>query len=166
MFSKRIIITILLAGLLVFPLSASMVSFLVIEAGLPHNANAGEYAYLWEGGLMGAFFDAGHVVSNSPVMRLENPPASVLQRGDLPREAQVDFTEAQEGGADFFILAVLEFNSRDGEVRPREVTVRIFNTTTRAIIYEQKFPAGTGNNLQDEFLRAQDTGKIIAAQIR
>ena len=166
MFSKRCGILILLMGLLVFPLSASMVSFLVIETGIPHNANAGEYAYLWEGGLMGAFFDAGHIVSNSPVMRLENVPVAELQRGGLPRAAIEDFNEALEGGADFFILALLEFNTHDGQVRPREVSIRIYNTHTRAMVYEDFFPAGNGTNLRDVFLTAQDTGKVIAAQIR
>ena len=143
-----------------------MVSFLVVETGIPHTANAGDYAFLWEGGLMGAFFDAGHIVSNSPVLRLENPPIASIQRGEIPREALIDFDEALEGGADFFVIAMIEFISLEGRVIPRDVFVQIFNTSTRSLIFVEKFPAGSGASPRDEFLNAQDAGKIIAAQLR
>ena len=165
MFSKRIGIALFLWGLLIFPLSASMVCFLVIEAGIPASANAGEYAYHWEGGLMGAFFDAGHIVSNSPVMRLENLPLAELERGELPREILADYNDALEGGAEFFILAILEFNSDGGQIRPGEISIRVFNTGTRALIYEEKIPVRDTNNPRDELMNAQDAGRVIAAQI-
>ena len=166
MFLKRFGIVLFLCVLLVFPVFASTVSFLVVETGIPHSANAGDFAFLWEGGLMGAFFDAGHIVSNSPVLRIENPPPAVFQGPEIPREALVDFSDALEGGADYFVIAMIEFISGNGRVIPMEISVRIFNTVTQAIIYEDKFQAGSGTNPRDEFMNAQDAGKIIAAQIR
>ena len=165
MFLRRIGFILILLGIVIFPVSASMVSFLIVETGIPHSANAGEYAFYWEGGLMGAFFDAGHIVSNSPVMRIESLPSQALQRGEIPQEALFDFYEAQEGGADFFVLAMIEFVSQNGRVIPREISVKIFNTVTQLMVYEEKFPAGSGSNSMDVYSNAQDAGKRIVAQL-
>ena len=165
MFYKRFGIVVLLSLFMVFPLSASMVSFLLIETGLKTGSNSGEYTNVWEDGLMSAFFDAGHIVSNSPVMRLENVTASDLEGNILPAQAQEDFSDAARGGADFFIMAILEYNSQGGRYKPQMISIRIFSTVSRGLIYEHRFPAGTGANLRDEYNKAQETARIIAAQI-
>ncbi|MCL2478574.1 MAG: hypothetical protein FWF22_03670 [Treponema sp.] len=119
MFCKRLGLALLIGGLAIAPVSASMVSFLIIEEGLQPGSDSGNYSTLWEGGLMGAFFDAGHIVSNSPVLRVEkmtpaDPSAapSALPSA-IPAEAAADFAEANTGGADYFILAVLEYSLQD-----------------------------------------------------
>ena len=160
MFSKRLGIAVLLSGLFVLPLSASMVSFLVIEEGLQPGAEAGDYSALWEDSLMGTFFDAGHIVSNSPILRVEKLSAAVL-----PLEVQADYADAFRGGADFFIIAVLEYRTQDRRTRPFTVSIKIFTTNSEQLIYENRFPAGNGINSQDEYLKAQETARIIAAQI-
>jgi len=137
-----------------------MVSFLVVEAGLLPGSEAAEYSNVWEGGLMGAFFDAGHIVSNSPVMRIEKLSASTL-----PAEVKRDYADAYTGGADYFILAVLEFKLQDRRAKPYEIHIRIFTTNTEQLIYENRFPAGNGINLQDEYLKAQETARTVAAQL-
>ena len=161
MFLKRLGILAVLWGLLVFPLSAHMVSFLVIETGLLPDTEVDEYSTLWEDGLMRGFFDTGHIVTNSPVLRLEKTPL-----GEIPAEAQADFAEASEGGADYFVLALLDYFTQDGKSKPRQITVRVFATASRKMIYEHKFPAGNGTDLKDEYARAQDASRIVAAQVR
>ena len=161
MFGKCIGMAMIIFGLVVFPLSASMVSFLVVEEGLPQGSDSGEYSSLWEGGLMGAFFDTGHIVSNSPVMRVDK-----LSPDILPAEVKRDYTEARSGGANYFLLAVLEFSLQDRKMKPYRIHIKIFTTDSENLIYENRFPAGNGVNLQDEYTRAQETARTVAAQIK
>ena len=156
----------LLWGFLVFPLSASMVSFMVIETGLRPEANKSDYSYAWEDGLMSVFFDEGHIVSNSLVLRMEKTP-----EGIFPKEAEEDFLEAYRGGADYFILILLEYKSQGVPLRPQGALIKIFTTEessepSQNLVYEQQFPVGTGVNVRDEYVRAQETGKIVAAQLK
>ena len=160
MLCRRFGLAILLFGL-TFPVPAAMVSFLVIEEGVRPGADAGNYSSVWEDGLMSAFFDAGHIVSNSPIFRVGQ-----LSDADLPSEVKVDYADAKSGGADYFIMAVLDFNSEERRVRPISVSVKIFTTDSQEMIFAQQFPAGQGVNLQDEFLKAQGVAQLIAAQIR
>jgi hypothetical protein len=156
---KRLGIMVLFMIFLVLPLSASMVSFLVVEEGVRPGVQAGDYSTAWEDGLMGAFFDAGHIVSNSPVLRIER-----LSDGELPPELNVDYREAYEGGADYFLIAVLEY--RPQETKPYSVCIKIFTTLSQRLIYEQRFPAGTGVNSRDEYNKALETARIVVAQLR
>ena len=165
MFYRRLGMAALLWFFLVLPLPASMVSFMVIETGLPMEARRTEYSSLWEDGLMSVFFDAGHIVSNSLVMRLEKTPET-----EFPQEAQADYLEASGGGAEFFVLVFLEYTPQGGVMRPQNTLVKIFTTgvssgTPRTLIYEQRFP-GTGTGLRDEYVRAQDTARVIEAQLK
>ena len=160
MFFKRLGLLVLLWGLLVIPASAAMVSFMVIETGIRPEADTGEYSYAWEDGLMGTFFDAGHIVTNSTVLRMQNAPAA-----GLPPEAQADFREAAEGWADFFVLVILEYNSSDGRLRPRSAIIRVFSTATGRMTYEQAFPAGSGSSVRDEHNAARQAASAVAAQL-
>jgi len=137
-----------------------MVSFLVVEEGIRPGTDAGNYSSVWEDGLMSAFFDAGHIVSNSPIMRIEQ-----LSQQELPNEIKIDYTDAERGGADFFIVAVLAFNTQDRRARPESIIIKIFTTGTQQLIFTQQFPAGQGSNLQDELSKARNIAGYIAAQI-
>ena len=163
MFRKSLGITVFLWVFFIFPLSASMVSFMVIETGLHPESHGGNYSTVWEDALMGVFFDEGFIVSNSPVMRMNRFPEDVL-----PQEIQGDFFDAYRGGAEFFILVLLEFVAQGGLIRPHGALVRVLRTGehTGDLIYEQHIPAGTGTGIRDEFIRAQETGKILAAHIK
>jgi hypothetical protein len=161
MFLKHFGIAFVLAVLAVFPLSASMVSFLVVETGLQAESSAGEYSTLWEAGLMDVFFDAGHIVSNGTVLRLEKNPAK-----DFPDEVQADFAEAGEGGADFFILALLEYRNQDGKIKPSGISLRIFKVGSRKLIYQQRFAAGTGASLGEEYACAQEAARAIISHLK
>ena len=138
-----------------------MISFLVVETGLQAESRAGEYSTLWEDGLMSVFFDAGHIVSNGTVLRLEKNPTK-----DFPEEVQADFAEAREGGADFFVLALLEYRSQGGAIKPSGVSLRIFSVASRKLIYQQRFAAGTGAGLDEEYACAREAGKAIMSHIK
>ncbi|MDR0313257.1 MAG: hypothetical protein LBI14_06640 [Treponema sp.] len=155
---KRLGIIALLWVFLALPAFASMVSFLIVEEG--SGAPANNYSAVWEDELMGAFFDAGHIVSNSPILRVES-----LSDSELPVEVNADYDEAYYGGADYFILAVLEFRPQNGQSRLNSVVIKIFTTNSQTLIYERRFAAGTGQNAS-ELARAKETAQIVAAQIQ
>jgi hypothetical protein len=160
---KRLGMTVLLFVFLVLPLSASMVSFMVVEVGLRQEANRNEYSSVWEDGMMGVFFDAGHIVSNSPVMRLEK-----ISEGILPQEVEADYQDARRGGADYFVLVFLEYVPQGGLLRPQGARIRIFASRESVgnLIYEEQFPANTGGSLRDESARAQEAARIIMTKMK
>jgi hypothetical protein len=156
---KRLGIIVIFWIFLALPLSASMVSFLVVEEGVRPGNQSGDYSSAWEDGLMGAFFDLGHIVSNSPVLRIDK-----LTDAEFPPELNVDYWDALEGGADYFLIAVLEYRPQDN--RPSSVCIKVFSTLSQRLIFEQRFSAGTGANPRDEFSRAQEAARIVASQLR
>jgi len=145
--------------LLVFPASASMVSFLVVETGLSEETVT-QYGTVWEGGLMDVFFEAGHIVTNSPIARMEKKPGE-----DLSGYIQVDFYEATRSGADYFILGFLEFQSKDARI-PSAMVIKIYSTNTEKLVFERSFSAGTGKNLNDEYQIAKGAGQVIVSNIK
>jgi len=151
----------LLLVLLVFPVSASMVSFLLVETGINDDAPNSQYTSLWEGGLMAAFFDAGHIVTNSPYTRIEKMPSQ-----DLSGFVAEDFAEAVQGGAEYFILGYLEYKMDGQKPVPVGMAIKVYTTGSKKLIHEQGFPAGTGRNLNEEFQLAQSVGRTIISQIK
>ena len=156
---KRLISIAVLFLLLAFPASASMVSFLVVETGLSEEANT-QYGSIWEGGLMEVFFDAGHIVTNCPIARIEKRPEN-----DISGPIGNDFFEAAVNGAEYFILCYLEFQNKSRSV-PNAMVIRIYNVNAEKLIYERSFPAGTGRSLGDEYQTALNTGRTIVSNIK
>ena len=147
--------------LLASPVSASMVSFLLVETGINETASSGQYSSLWEGGLMAAFFDAGHIVTNSPIARMEKKPAR-----DLSGKVEADYKEAVRGGADFFVLAFLEYKEQGEKAIPIGIALKLYSSNSQRLVYEQMFPAGTGKNLDEEYKFAQNAGRVIISHLR
>jgi hypothetical protein len=154
--NKRLLSMAVLLLLLVFPAFASTVSFLVVETGLGERTT--QYGSLWEGGLMDVFFDAGHIVTNYPIARMEKRPAE-----DLSGPIELDFNEARVGGADYFILGFLEF--KDSSV-PNAMIIKIYSTNTEKLIFERSFSAGTGRNQGEEYQIAKNAGQVIVSNIK
>ena len=144
-----------------FPVSASMVSFLVVETGLNEEAEFMPYTGLWEGGLMDAFFDAGFIVTNSPAARMEKKPAR-----DISGLVEDDYIDAVNGGAEYFILCFLEYQYRGGEFNPIGLALKLYKTDSKKLIYERNFPAGSGIDLDDEYKIAQNAGRAIISQVK
>jgi len=156
---KRLVNMIVLFLLLVFPASASMVSFMVVETGLSEEAST-QYGSVWEGGLMQVFFDAGHIVTNYPIARMEKKPEN-----DISGPIGNDFFEAAVNGAEYFVLCYLEFQNRSRSV-PNTMIIKIYDVNAEKLIFERSFPAGTGRNLNDEYQIALNTGRIVVSNIK
>ena len=108
--------------------NASMVSFFVIETGLPEDGRENLNSVNWENAFLDVFFDAGHIVSISPMLRLEKKP-----QGDILRE--VDMRPLRNGGIEFLIIAQLDYNT---EFTPSEMSFLVYRVNTRELITEKK----------------------------
>jgi hypothetical protein len=150
------------------PASAYTVSFIVIETGLIDDDTAAMpatmSAYLWENGLMDAFFDAGHIVSNAHTIRVDREGIK-----DFPDEAQADFDEAQEGGVDFFVMALLDHQGSGGDLQspktsagPRQVFIKVFRVRPRQKVYEQRY----SDPVKDELAKAKSAARSILPHLR
>jgi len=145
--------------LLAIPASASMVSFQLVETGLNGSASSGQYSRLWESGLMAAFFDAGYIVTSSPITRMENTPAP----GSFIVES---LNEAAEGGASYFILGFIEYNTQRGRALPVGIVLKVYDSNSRQLIYQQNFPAGSGRDNNEEMQLAQNAGRLIISHMK
>ena len=139
------------------------VSFMVIETGLKEESTT-ESSRLWEDALLGVFFDTGHIVSNAPILRIAEKPQQ-----NLPDEARVSLYEALEGGAEFFIVAVLDYQnlarpSRDLP-KPRSISLRLFKTEPYRFLFSQEY---TPDEVRDknEMANAMNAARILAAHLK
>ena len=147
--------------LLAFPVSASMVSFLVVETGLNEEIRSPQFSSLWEGGLMSVFYDAGHIVTNSPIGRMEKKPSN-----DLSGTIKADFDEAAEGGAEYFVLGFIEYQINGSAAVPVGMAIKLYKIDSQELIYENNFPAGNGSSLNQEYQFAQNAGRTLIPHIK
>jgi len=149
------------------PLAATTVSVLVIETGRSSTAEIGPAASVWESGVMDAFFDAGYIVINVPILQLKETP-----RTGLPREAWVEFETAQREGSDLFVVVHLSYsgssknpsnkNPFNIEDQDKTVFMAIFDISTEELLFETSIGVNNLKNLSDEFkIAKQNTGNII-----
>jgi hypothetical protein len=162
MIGKRFLGLVCLAGLWIMPAAASTVSFLVIETGLREESPVSESSLLWESALLDVFFDTGHIVSNAPVLRILQNPSR-----ELPEEAREDFNEALSGGADFFVIALLDFRETpEGEVpKPRNVSLRLFRIKPYQFLFTQDYTGGTRLSAEEEFSGAKNAARVILSHL-
>ena len=139
----------------VFSVEASMVSFFVIETGLPQDGDKNQHSLYWENVLLDVFFDAGHIVCNAPILRLESRPS-----GDILRASAFDMEDARNGGIDFVILAQLDFLS-GSLAPPGEISFFIYRITGREKIFEKRITGKTYRSTGDEI----DDLKIIVREL-
>jgi hypothetical protein len=147
------------------PVSAYTVSFIVIETGLGQDSPATESSNLWENGLMDTFFDAGHIVSNAHTLRMMNRETIK----DFPEEAQADFDEARQGGVEFFVMVLLDYQgsntvsaSPGTAAKPRQVFLKVFSVDPYQKIYEQ----GYSGPVRDELAQAKSAARSIFPYLR
>jgi hypothetical protein len=82
-----------------------------------------ESSTLWETCLLDVFFEAGHIVSNTPVLALEGGDSV-----EFPPELGPELAEARSGGADYVVLALLSYPaSADMRTRPEQVRLRVYD---------------------------------------
>ncbi|MDR2471627.1 MAG: hypothetical protein LBD09_05910 [Treponema sp.] len=143
-------------------LEAATVSVLVIETGLPSGAGRTESASVWESGFMDACFDAGHIVSNAPSMRIPRVSAE-----EFPPEAQGDFDRARLGGADYLIVVFLNYPDgadakTPGRVHPRDVFIKVFHVSSGDLVYKMPVKVEFRSSLDEEFMDAKrNAGRVV-----
>jgi hypothetical protein len=149
------------------PLAATTVSVLVIETGRPAAAELGPAATVWESGVMDAFFDAGYIVINVPILRLKETP-----RSGLPREALVEFETARREGSDLFVVVHLSYlssgknpsnkNPFNIEEQAKTVFMAVFDISTDELLFETSIGVNNLRNPVEEFkIAKQNMGNII-----
>ena len=138
---KKITLTVFLMVFLAFSAQASMVSFYIIETGLSDNGKENEYSVLWENAFLDVFFDGGFIVSNAPILRLEEKP-----EGDILR--QINMHQVRNAGIDFLIIAQLDFHE---ELIPSEITFYIYKVTPRELILERKIERRQSRASREEY---------------
>jgi len=124
---KRIAIAVVIGILLTFSVSAATVSFYVVEAGINEETDK-KVSELWETAFMDVFFDAGYIISNAPIMRLDKSPSDILQ--------VVDFKEASVCGIDYMLIVLLDYKA--ALPSPEEVSFYIYRVTKREKVLERK----------------------------
>jgi hypothetical protein len=150
-----------LSGFIAVPAYGSMVSVLIIETGLGQESVVKDYSTLWEDGIMGVFFEAGYIVTNGSVIRLESDCVK-----EFPDEAQADFYEASEGGAEYFVLVLLEYKNQDGTFKPSGVSLKLYGTIPRKLIYQERFSAGQTADSREEHTRAREAARVLISHIK
>jgi hypothetical protein len=143
-----------------FPLNAAGVSFLVIESGLDKEAAQMQSSGLWESGLLDVFFEAGHIVTNAPVMRFK-----IMPDKKLPDEVQNDLHEAIEGGMEYFIIALLEYQTASAGQKPTQITLRLFRINPLKLLFEHKYSNSKAKNAKEEFDNLKQAARILLGQI-
>jgi len=151
---KHIMQGLLLLVITLTPLHSATVSFLVIEAGLPTEAIS-QQAAMWEDALMDVFFEAGHIVSNSPIIRIRHMPGA-----GFPDEAEGDYELAREGRMDYFIVAVVNHPA------PHNVSLRLFRTNSQELIMEHTYTDRTYRTKKEEYDSIRDEIGVLAARVR
>jgi hypothetical protein len=129
--AKKIAFVLCLGAFFTFNAPAYMVSFFILETGLPLEGAKTPYSKLWENTFFDVFFDAGYIVCNSPMMRMESKPKMSLEKF-----VKDEVDEARDGGVDYFLVAQLDYSG--GSLTPSEVSLVLFNVTPFRLIKEQK----------------------------
>jgi len=156
---KRLCFALILACAGLMSLNAATVSVLVIEAGLSPGTTKTRSASIWESGMMDAFFDAGHIVSNAPSIQVDEFSRS------LTPEINMEFDEARVGGADFFVLIFLN-HPKDDLDHVKDVIIQVFKVSTRELLFEFSEPSRAGLSTKEEFQNIKKTAGNILPRLK
>ena len=147
---KRLLIALIICIFFSFGTAAAMVSFFVIETGLPEEMDFINHSIVWENAFMDVFFEAGHIISNFPIMRLLAKP-----QDDILYEIDFNLEDGRAMGIDFIIITLLDFDSAgQSEVSrlqtPKEISFFIFNVNTGEKSYERQIAGKTYRSASEE----------------
>jgi hypothetical protein len=116
---------------------------MVAESGLPPQGPRNQYSIAWENALMEVLFESGFIASNAPILRLGHKGG-----GGLLVELEAEIEAAREGGADYFLVAAIEF--ADAPPRPQTIALKLYGIKTGAVIFEQVHERGTYRTAREE----------------
>ena len=133
---------------------AANVSVLIMESGLSGDSSGNVYPFLWENGLLDAFFESGHIVTNSPKIQIDGKPDE-----DFPAEAERDFDNAKEGGMDYFLIAIIDYATP-------YVSLRLFDIRSTKMVLEQKYRITSFRNTKEENDKIKAAARNMVAHLR
>jgi hypothetical protein len=134
---------------------------MVIEAGLGAVTVQGA-AEFWEDNIMTAFYDEGHIVSNAHRKRIKKFPVE-----EIPVEALRDLQEASEGGAEYFILALICYDdSVVGVARPETISLRLYRISPYGLLFEEYVSKGQSTSLDDALKNTKGAIKTMFSHMR
>jgi len=140
--AKKITLVLFLGVFFVLNAEAYMVSFFIIESGLPAEGEKNKHSMQWENAFFDVFFDAGYIVCNSPMMRMAEP------KKNIEKFVKNEVDEARDGGADYFIVAQIEYS--DGVLTPNEISLVLYAITPFRLIKERKVTGKVYKSEKDE----------------
>lgn len=149
--SKKWALALFCGVFLALNVEAAMVSFFIIETGISQEDQRSAHSEQWENAFLDVFFEAGHIVSNSPMLRLEKKPSDEIQK-----LAKDDIKEAGETGSDYFLVAQLDYLS--GSKTPGDISIVLFKITPYGKVTEKRITGKTYKSAKDEI----DDLKLIA----
>jgi hypothetical protein len=126
---KRVVIAAIIGTSLNFSVVAATVSFYLIETGINEDFDERQsQSILWENAFMDVFFDAGHITSNDPVLRLAEKPSDILQI--------VDINEAVIYGIDYMLIVLVDYKKELKE--PNEISFYVYRVRGKEKVFEKK----------------------------
>jgi len=140
---KKAAAALFFAVFFVFNVEATMVSFFIIETGIPSEGGRRTHSMQWENTLLDVFFDAGYIVSNAATLRLDSRPS-----GEMQKVYESDIAEARSTGANYFIIAQLDYSS--GSLSPQAITLVMFSTNPNKKLYERQIAGKTYRSTKEE----------------
>ena len=141
---KVLLFTLIFGLFICFSAWGSMVSFYIVEAGLDENNENARQGIVWENAFLDVFFEAGHIVSNAPILRMRTIP-----QGDLLRTVAYDVLDDRGGGIEFVIIALLDYGNN--AMTPRNVVFYVYNAMTREKVLEREIQGRAYRNSREEF---------------
>jgi hypothetical protein len=154
MLKKNAIIGIFITIFAIFPANAATVSVLVMETARPQGDPTGQYSIMWENGLLEVFFETGHIVTNSPRVPIDGKAPD-----GFPHEAEKDFENAQQGGLDYFLIAIVDYSLSN-------VSLRLFNTRSPQMIREQKYPVTVSKDDKEEYAKIKTAVEAMTVYMK
>jgi hypothetical protein len=130
----------------------------VLETGAAAAAAKGP-AGLWEEGIMEVFFNDGHIISNAKTRKITTFP-----KQEFPEEALRDFQEADEGGSEFFIVALLSYGDKVAGRNPvpESVTLRLYNVNPYQFLTEKIIEEKSDTPVEDALNIARNCARDIS----
>ena len=144
---KRAAILFILIIFLAISASADMVSFFIVETGLPvnpDNAAVHQHSVLWENAFMDVFFDAGFIVSNAPILRIEKKPS-----GDILKAALISMSDAREWSIDYILVTQLDYPAE--ETAPSDILFFLYRTSPEEKILEKSVKRNFPRTARNEY---------------
>jgi hypothetical protein len=139
---KRCVIVVIL-GLLLSVNGTAMVAIFVVEKGLTDNRMEHPHSIQWENAFLDVFFEAGYIVTNAPISRIDSIPQDYLLES-LAFEPD----RARMMGIEFILITILDFN---GETNfPEEIYLYIYSVSIGNRIFERQIPGRTYRTSREE----------------